>query len=286
MDKNSFNFKKNKIQSNNNDSYKNFISNNVINNKNDINNNKYLIIFDVDKTITDEDSLDVTSKILLTKNQLKALDFAINNIESWSECLNYFYCLIKINHKSIQDIKNSLKKVKLTEKFQDVFSFLRENKKYFDNIIISSGNKFSIKNIMQINHFNDIIKNVYANESYVLNDRVYIFNSNRHQCDICDISLCKKTELDKYLNSIDNNKNDNNNEYKRFIFICDGYNDLWLVRYFKEDDYVLLRKNYDLYNTLYNENIEYKIICNLIPWENGDDIIQILNKILIKDNKK
>jgi len=285
MDKNSFNFKKNKIQSNNNDSYKNIISNNINNNKNNINNNKYLIIFDVDKTITNEDSLDVTSKILLTKNQLKALDFAINNIESWSECLNYFYCLIKINNKSIQDIKNSLKKVKLTEKFQDVFSFLRENKKYFDNIIISSGNKFSIKNLMQINHFNDIIKNVYANESYILNDRVYIFNSNRHQCDICDISLCKKTELDKYLASIDNNNN-NNNEYKRFIFICDGYNDLCLVRYFKEDDYVLLRKNYDLYNTLYNENIEYKIICNLIPWENGDDIIQILNKILTKDFKK
>ena len=261
MDKNSFNFKKNKIQSNNNDSYKNNIFNNIINKKYNINNNKYLIIFDVDKTITDEDSLDVTSKILLTKNQLKALDFAINNIESCSECLDYFYLLIKINNKTIQDIQNSLKKVRLTENFQNVFSFLRENKKYFDNIIISSGNKFSIKNIMQINHFNDIIKKVYANESYILNDRVYIFNSNRHQCDICDISLCKKTELDKYLNNDDvdnnnnnnnnnndddddnNNNNNNNNEYKRFIFICDGYNDLCLVRYFKEDDYVLLRKN-------------------------------------------
>jgi hypothetical protein len=135
---------------------------------------------------------------------------------------------------------------------------------------------------MEINNFSDIIKNVFAHESSILNNRVYIFNSDKHECDICDISLCKKKELDKYLNRTENE----NVDYKRFIFICDGYNDLCLVRYFKEDDYVLLRKNYDLYDTLYNENIEYKISCNLITWENGEDIVKILKKIVNKDFKK
>jgi hypothetical protein len=67
--------------------------------------------------------------------------------------------------------------------------------------------------------------------------------------------------------------------YKRIVFLCDGYNDLCLVRALDKNDFCLLRKNYDLYRALFIEKVNVKTKCKFYSWVNGFDIVNILEKI-------
>ena len=69
---------------------------------------KTLCVFDMDRTITNEDSMDVTSKYLLKYDQLDSLDEAAEKYINWCDTLNFFFQLVKSNGKGISEIKTSL----------------------------------------------------------------------------------------------------------------------------------------------------------------------------------
>ena len=52
---------------------------------------KTLCVFDVDRTITNEDSMDVTSRYLLTSDQIELLDEAAEKYINWCDTLNFFF---------------------------------------------------------------------------------------------------------------------------------------------------------------------------------------------------
>ena len=235
---------------------------------------KILIIFDVDKTITNEDSLDVISKYLLSSQQKLEFQNNVTDEMVWVDSLNYFFELSKLNGKNISSIKNALEKVNLTDGMTELFSFLRKNKKIFDVIIISGGNNSSVNYMMKYNNLDDVIQFVFANQSEIKDDSLLISRATEHSCDICDPSICKKKELDNFL------KKNPKNQYSKTIFICDGYNDLCLTRYLKKTDYLFLRKYYDLYNTIYIDGVDFKINCKCCPWRDGKEIIRKIQKIL------
>ena len=237
-------------------------------------NEKILIIFDVDKTITNEDSLDVISKYLLTSEQKLQFQQNVTDEMIWVDSLNYFYELSKSNGKNIFSIKKALEKVNLTEGMIDLFSFLRKNKKIFDSIIISGGNKFSVNYLIKYHNLDDVIKEQYANQSEIKDDMLYISKAHEHNCDICDPSICKKKELDNFFEKYPKN------QYNKIVYICDGYNDLCLVRYLQKNDYLFLRKYYDLYNTLYVDGVDFKVNCKCCPWRDGKEIIRKIKKII------
>lgn len=237
-------------------------------------NEKILIIFDVDKTITNEDSLDVISKYLLTSEQKLQFQQNVNDEMIWVDSLNYFYELSKQNGKNIFSIKKALEKVNLTEGMNELFSFLRKNKKIFDSIIISGGNKFSVNYLIKYHNLDDVIKEQYANQSEIKEDMLYISKASEHNCDICDPSICKKKELDNFFEKYPKN------QYNKIFYICDGYNDLCLVRYLQKNDILFLRKYYDLYNTLYVDGVDFKINCKCCPWKDGKEIIRKIKKII------
>ena len=237
-------------------------------------NEKILIIFDVDKTITNEDSLDVISKYLLTSEQKLQFQQNVTDEMIWVDSLNYFYELSKQNGKNIFSIKKALEKVNLTEGMNELFSFLRKNKKIFDSIIISGGNKFSVNYLIKYHNLDDVIKEQYANQSEIKEDMLYISKASEHNCDICDPSICKKKELDNFFEKYPKN------QYNKIFYICDGYNDLCLVRYLQKNDILFLRKYYDLYNTLYVDGVDFKINCKCCPWKDGKEIIRKIKKII------
>ncbi len=192
----------------------------------------------------------------------------------WVDSLNYFYELSKQNGKNIFSIKKALEKVNLTEGMNELFSFLRKNKKIFDSIIISGGNKFSVNYLIKYHNLDDVIKEQYANQSEIKEDNLFISKASEHNCDICDPSISKKKELDNFFEKYPKN------QYNKIFYICDGYNDLCLVRYLQKNDILFLRKYYDLYNTLYVDGVDFKINCKCCPWKDGKEIIRKIKKII------
>ena len=118
---------------------------------------KTLCVFDMDRTITNEDSMDVTSKYLLKYEQLDSLDEAAEKYINWCDTLNFFFQLVKSNGKGISEIKTSLSKVELTKGMNRLFNYLRRNDDKYDSIIISSGNIFCINEMLKINHIDEFI---------------------------------------------------------------------------------------------------------------------------------
>jgi 2,3-diketo-5-methylthio-1-phosphopentane phosphatase len=234
---------------------------------------KTLCVFDMDRTITNEDSMDVTSKYLLNYNQLDSLDEAAEKYENWCDTLNFFFQLIKSNKKGITEIKNALSKVELSKGMNRLFNYLRRNEDKYESIIISSGNIFCINEMLKFHHIDDLIKEIIANRTKIINDTLIVSEANSHNCDMCCPSICKTKELELYFK-----KNPRHN-YKRVVFTCDGYNDLCLVRALEKNDCCVLRKNYDLYQALFIDKVNVKTKCKFFTWTTGYDIINILERI-------
>ena len=234
---------------------------------------KTLCVFDVDRTITNEDSMDVTSRYLLTYEQLELLDEAAEKYINWCDTLNFFFQLVKSNGKGIEEIKNSLSKVDLTKGMKRLFNYLRRNDDKYDIIIISSGNIFCINEMLKFNQIDDLIKEIIANRTKIIDDTLIISEANPHNCDMCCPSICKKNELEIYFEKYPREN------YERVIFICDGYNDLCLVRGLNKNDCCILRKNYDLYQTLFIEKVDIETKCKFFTWNTGFDIINIFERI-------
>ena len=65
-------------------------------------------------------------------------------------------------------------------------------------------------------------------------------------------------------------------ENKKVIFICDGKNDFCLSKNLNENDILCVRNNYSLYRILYEKNGLKEIKSKVEIWNNGLDIIKIL----------
>jgi pyridoxal phosphate phosphatase PHOSPHO2 len=67
--------------------------------------------------------------------------------------------------------------------------------------------------------------------------------------------------------------------YNKVIFIGDGSNDFCFSKHLNENDILFPRKNFSLYNILYNDNKKNKIKAEIHPWENGIQIVDVLKKL-------
>ena len=65
-------------------------------------------------------------------------------------------------------------------------------------------------------------------------------------------------------------------ENKKVIFICDGKIDFCLSKNLNENDILCVRNNYSLYRILYEKNGLKEIKSKVEIWNNGLDIIKIL----------
>ena len=231
---------------------------------------KTLCVFDVDRTITNEDSMDVTSRYLLTYEQIELLDEAAEKYINWCDTLNFFFQLVKSNGKGIEEIKNSLSKVDLTKGMKRLFNYLRRNDDKYDLIIISSGNIFCINEMLKFNQIDDLIKEIIANRTKVIDDTLIISEANSHNCDKCCPSICKKNELEIYFEKYPREN------YERVIFICDGYNDICLAKNLGKNDVTLARKNFAFHKSIDENNLIKDFNCKVDFWENGNEIINYL----------
>ena len=235
---------------------------------------KSLLLFDFDQTIIDKDSeFDMVEN--LTPEFYKERNGNLFE-EDWIPFNNLFYTKIKEKGYKWNDVKKYFEQLKFSPHFKELFDYLRKNKDKFDLIIIT-GNHFvcletTLKNLGIFDLFKDIIcNNSKLDEDNII--KIWSLNKNYEKnCKDCQPFLCKALAFHDYMKKNDMNK------YEKIVFICDGGNDVCLTRkLLKENDIVCPRLNYSCYKNLAIEK-KYEIKCKLVPWENGEDIIKILNK--------
>ena len=238
---------------------------------------KYLIIFDFDETIVDQDSEYEQANMTLSKEEYHKI-VEMDKIDYY-DTFNYFFKRMKEIGLTLKDINSNLEKLKLSPKMEDLFDYLRKNKSKYEMIILSGDIDYSIKHVLKYHGFLDLFDDFILNKTEIQDE-----NSERlifvprdqfpHTCDLCISSQCKGLELKKYLEKNQNKK------YNKIIFVCDGGNDFCPSnKILKKGDIVFPRVEHGLCRKLFDQKLINELECDVFPWKSADEIVSKLKEL-------
>ena len=236
---------------------------------------KNLIIFDMDQTIVDKD-IDYSCIEKLSPDLCKEMDQALLDKVHWIDFNNYLFKRMKKNNVTWEQISQFFKNIELSPKFEELFTYIKNNSSKYDSIVVSGNNEIVINIILESHHIKECFKTILCNKSYFDESNNIIIesvNEKYETCKVCSPFLCKSLIFEDYLKEI---KREN---YDKLLFIGDGGNDLCLSKKLSEKDYVFPRKHFRLYELLFNENKMNEIKAKICPWENGMEIYDILKNL-------
>ena len=242
------------------------------------NQEKVLIIFDMDHTILDLNTDVELLKILNKKcpQKIKAIEFADN----WALYMNDVMILMKNEGFAISEIKSFIESLELNIGFKDLFDFIKENKNKFEVIIFSGCNTIFVEWVIQYRKLDNLIYKYYSNIAESSTKGVIAIKStHNHDCADCDKSQCKQILLRDYL--IERKKE--NISFKNMVFVGDGSNDFCLTKILTNNDLVCYRIGYALEKQIkkwldLNKKEEY--LCRVLPWNTGFEIIERLRVLV------
>jgi len=237
-------------------------------------NKNYLLIFDFDRTIINNDLEHEITKEFLPEIYTEK-NGNLYTVKDWIPFNNYLYHQMKQKNVTIMDIKNKIKTLELSPNFKELFDFLKKNKKNFECMIFSASNKYSIKCVLKDKKILDLFSLIVGNDAEENEDNLIIVKSIGYlNCNDCNPALCKTLVFNEYFKENDKKK------YEKIIFICDGYNDYCLSKNLDVNDIIFVRKNFGLDRILNNKEKKDKIKCGIKNWVNGYDIINELKELL------
>jgi 2,3-diketo-5-methylthio-1-phosphopentane phosphatase len=244
-------------------------------NKNEIK-RKDLIIFDFDKTISFNDVFEEQRFLLPSvKEQEEIMERMY--YENWTSLMSSVYDRFYELNITISDINNYIDTIEYTKGMVELLQFLQKNKNKYSIVILSAGHYYQIIRMLQRINMTDLFDEIIAIPSYIENNKIIVTQTYEHHCDICNAGQCKTLEYNKLLDKF---KKDKNIIFDKVYYICDGLNDYCLARNMGKNDSLLVRKNYTLYEGLYNKGMIKNISCKVEPWDDGFDVINFFTKEL------
>ena len=236
---------------------------------------KYLIVFDFDQTITDKDT-EFSAIEYFTPDFYKENEHELYTQKDWLSFNNLLYSKMKEKGFNWEIIKKYYEDLNLSPKMEELFKFILEHQNNIDSVICTGNNKIVVETVLKKNKLDNIIRYKICNNSEFDNDnilKITYLNEKYEHCNDCQPFLCKSLAMDNFF------EKHKRESYNKVIFIGDGSNDFCFSKHLNENDILFPRKNFSLYNILYNDNKKNKIKAEIHPWENGIQIVDVLKKL-------
>jgi 2,3-diketo-5-methylthio-1-phosphopentane phosphatase len=237
---------------------------------------KILVIFDLDNTILCE-TTDYKLFSLLREEKLKEAQSPCNN---WAHHMQKIYLTMKEDSITIEEIKKVVQSIPLMEGFSEIFELISRNKNKFETLIVSGANTLYIEWIIDYHKLHNIIDGYYSNIAQPHDDLlIKIVPNHSHDCRTCEVdqAQCKKKVLHDFfkIRGVDYQR-----DYSNILYIGDGENDYCPSTLLDQKNHLFPREEYALHKMLSDEKIKTKLECNIHPWKNGFNIIEVINKLL------
>ena len=177
------------------------------------------------------------------------------------------------NKVTSEDIINCMNEIEFVNGMPELFDHISHGS--YDNIIISDSNSVFIDCIMKDKGYSEVVNETYTNpaefeKSGCLTIQYY------HTQDWCDLStrnLCKGHILEEHIAK----QKEKGVCYDIVVYVGDGSNDLCPVLRLRPCDYAFSRVGYKLDEMLKDNDGNVK--CNVVSWENGADILEVLKSL-------
>ncbi|XP_020645116.3 pyridoxal phosphate phosphatase PHOSPHO2 [Pogona vitticeps] len=236
---------------------------------------KFLLVFDFDHTIVDENS---DTWIVKCAPAAKLPDEIKNSYKKghWTEYMGRVFRYLGDNGVREEEMKRTMTTIPFTAGMKELLDFIRKHKDFFDCIIISDSNAIFIDWILKAASISELFDEVFTNPaSFDGCGYLTVQNCHVHDCVKCPVNLCKKKVLEEFLDHHVTPRV----KYSQIIYIGDGGNDLCPVMCLKKDDVVMPRQGYTLENMILSENVPVQ--ASVVLWSSGIDILEYL-ELLIK----
>lgn len=234
---------------------------------------KHLVIFDFDQTIIDLDSeFSLVEKYAKDLYKEKNGDLYVK--DHWIEFNNYIYTRIIENGYKYEDVKNHFQNLRLSPNMEVLLNYLRQNKNKFETIIITGNNDQVVDIVLSSHCIKDCFDHILCNKS-ILDEKnifkIWAINEKYEHCEDDKPFLCKSLFFEDFIK-------DKKDCYDKIFYIGDGRNDFCLSKKLGKNDFVFPRMNYTLYKILFDKDGKKDIKAEIIPWNTGKEICEVLKK--------
>ena len=247
-----------------------------------MNKSKWLLAFDMDFTILQENS-DYEVRKLLPDDVLQNLQN--NEPDCWIKIMQSYFDAMKKYNIPVSKIKQCIQSMELTKGMKDLLEYIKlikdkNEETRLDIIILSGANMLFVEWVLEAYNLKDLIDEYYSFSCDIDNDRLVLGPLHEHNCDDCHAYLCKKLAIENIIQK--------NNSYEKIIYFGDGQNDYCacLALNLVKGSIVYIREDYALDRLLYHKKgcVEKrnKILAELVKWKDGYDILDHIKLVLPK----
>ncbi|XP_069472268.1 pyridoxal phosphate phosphatase PHOSPHO2 [Ambystoma mexicanum] len=241
---------------------------------------KFLLVFDFDHTVVDENS---DTWIVKCAPKKKLPSDLISSYEKgkWTEYMGRVFKYLGDQGIRQEEMKRVMTAIPLTTGMSELLKFVGGNKDFFDCIIISDANAIFIDWILEGADVHRVFDKVFTNPA-AFNDVGYmtVQNFHAHHCPDCPQNLCKRKVLEEFLGL----QGKHDVQYTKIIYVGDGGNDFCPVTLLKQGDVIMPRHAYTLHKRIarmYQDGVS--LASSVHVWSTGTDILSHL-KLLWKES--
>ncbi|KAL6996355.1 3'(2'),5'-bisphosphate nucleotidase [Sarracenia purpurea var. burkii] len=237
-----------------------------------------VVVFDFDKTIIDLDSdnwvVDELGATELFNQLLPTLP--------WNTLMDRMMEELHSRGKTIDDIAEVLKRAPIHPRIVPAIKAARALG--CDLRVVSDANFFFIETILKHLGVIDCFSEINTNSSIVDEEgRLRIFpyhdfHSSSHGCNLCPPNMCKGLVMERIKASVA----EEGKKKKKFIYLGDGAGDFCPTLKLGEDDYVMPRKNYPVWDLISKNRA--LVAAEIHEWSDGEELerrlIQLINSAI------
>ncbi|XP_007669391.2 kelch-like protein 23 isoform X1 [Ornithorhynchus anatinus] len=203
---------------------------------------KYLLVFDFDYTIIDDNSDTWIVKCAPEKTLPNGLRKSYQK-GNWTEYMGRVFRYLGDEGIREDEMKNTMTTIPFTAGMEELLNFIGKNKDIFDCIIISDSNAIFIDWILKAANFQDVFDAVFTNPAaFNASGYLTVQHFHTHHCTKCPKNLCKGKVLIEFIDK----QLEQEVKYAQIIYVGDGGNDLCPVTFLKKNDVAMPRKGFTL----------------------------------------
>ncbi|XP_033025903.1 phosphoethanolamine/phosphocholine phosphatase isoform X1 [Lacerta agilis] len=241
---------------------------------------KYLLIFDFDETIVNENS----DESILQAAPGKQLPESIRSTYREGFYNEYMQRVLQYmcdQGVKMADFKAAYERIPLSPGMADLFQLLSKQQDHFEIILISDANMFGIECALKAAGAYPLFRKIFSNPSSFDKRGYFTLGPyHSHNCKRCPANMCKHKILTEYLAE----RAQEGARFDRVFYVGDGANDFCPSTALKSNDVAFPRKGYPMHQLIQEigKSQPGTYQATVVPWDSAVEISCHLQEVLKK----
>ncbi|XP_015217520.1 probable phosphatase phospho1 isoform X2 [Lepisosteus oculatus] len=241
---------------------------------------RFLIFFDFDETIVDENSDDVVVRAAPGQ----ALPGWLRETYREGHYNEYMQrVLAYMGEQGVREeaIRAVIEKIPASPGIPAVFQFLRSNQDLFEMVLVSDANVYFIETWLRAAGAHQLFRLIISNPaSFDARGHLVLQPYHSHSCPRCPANMCKRKIVREYLARRAEERG--GRPFERVFYVGDGANDFCPSAVLGKGDTAFPRRDYPMHRLICEtqRNQPGVFQAAAVPWQSGEGITACLKKLL------